>query len=329
MASNNKTQQKIEGLQSDDVKVRKKAARWLGRKGTYDALAYLLAALNDSSWSVRRNAVVALGKIGEAEVVEPLIVKLSDRTVSVRRAAIQALGRIRDPRATEGLVRLHAHAQLGADAIQALIQIGASALLICCDRMLRERTGSEPMAGMEPPSRLIQVGPSTLLIRRDRIQLHDTEPPSPWMAAARQMILRGADRLLIEVLSAEGWSGQQRWQVLDYVRKIQGSLPFFEVWSLTKFSRITDIPSWCERASRELEQPAVRSGSKQILDYIMLGRASQRDYATEGEELLRAAGGTKECDTGETLLRAADRTIEAPGNLSFLGRLRRWLKQED
>jgi hypothetical protein len=296
MASNNKTQQKIAGLQSDDVKVRKKAARWLGRKGTYDALAYLLAALNDSSWSVRRNAVVALGKIGEAQVVEPLIAKLSDRTVSVRRAAIQALGRIRDPRATEGLVRLHAHAQLGADAIKALIQIGAPALFLCCDRIL----------------------------------LHNTEPPSPWTAAARQMILQGADRLLIEVLSAEGWSGQQRWQVLEYVRKIQGSLPFFEVWRLTKFSRITDIPSWCERASRELEQPAVHSGSKQILDYIMLGRASQRDYGTEGEELLRAAGGTKVSDTGETLLRASDinneETLKMP---SLFGRLRRWLKQED
>ena len=289
-----KTQQRIEGLQSEDVKVRKKAARWLGRKGSYDALVYLLAALNDSSWSVRRNAVVALGKIGEIEVVEPLIARLADPTVSVRRAAIQALGNMRDPRATEGMVRLHEHARLGGDALWALLQIGASALLICCDRM----------------------------------EVEGAETPSIYRAAVRRMILQGADRLLIEVLSAEGWSGQQRWVTLEAVRKVQSTLPFFEIWRLTKFGRITEVPSWCERITCDPVQSALHSGSKQVLDFIMLGRASQRDYATEREELLRPGAGTRERDTGETLLRASEEgdTMEA---LSLLGRLRRWLNQED
>jgi hypothetical protein len=213
MASNNKTQQRIEELQSGDVKTRKKAARWLGRKGTSEAMTYLLAALKDSNYIVRANATLALGKIGDNEAVEPLIGLLSDRTLSVRRAAIHALGSIGDLRAADGLMLLHRHTQLGPDALQALIKIGPPALLYCCQQMQSESLTAR------------NLGPD----------------------AAHQMIRQDAEALLKETLILPEWCGQQRWLILETVRKVQSSLSLFELWQLTKFARLSDIPSWCER----------------------------------------------------------------------------------
>ncbi|MCW3100954.1 MAG: lyase domain protein repeat-containing protein [Chthonomonadaceae bacterium] len=294
MASINKTQQRIEELQSGDVKTRKKAARWLGHKGTYEATTYLLAALKDSNWTVRANATLALGKIGDIGAVEPLIGQLSDRTLSVRRAAIHALGALGDLRAADGLMLLHRHTQLGSDALQALIQIGAPALLYCCQQMQSESLTARNLG-------------------------QDT---------AHQMIRQDAEALLKETLLLPEWTGQQRWLIMETVRKVQSSLSFLEIWQLTKFARLSDIPSWCERVLREPEQAALHLGTRQVLDYIMLGRASQRDYTTDGSELLRAAVGTNTRDTGETLLRASDTSDEIMQKPSLLGRLRRWLGQE-
>ncbi len=295
MASGNKTEQRLAALRSEDVKARKEAALWLGRKGIREALDPLLWALQDGSWKVRRNAAVALGNIGNLDAVEPLIARLSDPTLSVKRAAIHSLGTLRDARATVDLVRLTAHPRLGQDALQAVRQIGAPALLRCCYHM----------------------------------QNDNPDLPSLWRETARHMILARADLLLREVLSIEDWSGYQRWLILETVRTVQSCLPFFEVWRLTKFSRLSDIPGWCERIARDPEQAALYAGIKQVQDYIMLGRASLRDDTAERAELLRAADGTKGRDTGESLLRASIGGGAASEQPSLLDRLRRWLRQEE
>ena len=294
MASNNKTQQRIAALQSADEKERRAAALWLGEKGVSEAFVPLLTALQDSSWKVRRNAAVALGSLANVEAVEPLIAALADETLSVKRAAIRALGTLRQPRATESLMYFQDHLELGSDALQALTRIGASALLSCCRQMQNESATAR------------SLGQKT----------------------AAELVRRDAETLLREAMSIEGWSGQERWLILEAVRKVQSSLWIAEFWLLPKFCRISDIPLWCERIIGDAELSALHIGSRQVLNYMMLGRASQRDYLTEGQELLRAAAGTKNSDTGATLLRASDANSETLAKVTLLGRLRRWLGQE-
>jgi len=291
----NKVEQKISLLQSGDARARKDAALWLGKKAIQQAFFPLLYALQDRDWKVRRNAAVALGSLGNRDAVEPLLAVLADRTLSVRRAAIQSLGTLRDARATEALIRFHSNVQLGPDALNALMQIGAPALLYCSQQIQSE----------SPTARNLGLG------------------------AARQMVRWDANALLKETLSIEGWSGQQRWLALETVRNIQSSLTLFEIWLMAKpsrisFIRVTDIPSWCDRIVHDSELSALHVGSRQVLDYIMLGRASQRDHTTEGAELLRAAAGTRSRDTGETLLRASDKREEVSESPALLDRLRRW-----
>jgi hypothetical protein len=310
MASNKQTKQRIEALHSGDIKSRKEAALWLGRKDASEVLAPLLAALHDSSWKVRRNAAVSLGKLRDLEAVEPLIAGLSDRTLSVKRAVVHALGTLRDARAVSSLFGLLGDAKLGGDVLKALVQIGAPALLHCCRKMQNDTA-------------------ETLVLRQTTLQQSVSQGGDPRLQdITRQIVLRGGDSLLKEVLSLEGWNGQERWRALAMVRTVQASLPFLELWRLTRFSRISDIPNWCERITRDREHAALNPGCRQVLNYIMLGRASQRDFATESEELLRGASGTKERDTGATLLRASDKSDPTPETPSLLGRLRRWLRQE-
>jgi hypothetical protein len=294
MASQNKTEQWIDALQTGDVKARKEAALRLGRKKTPAAVIPLLTALEDSSWKVQRNAALSLGRIGAVEAVEPLIGALANPTLSVKRAAIHALGQLRDPRAAEALVLLSGTAQFGTDALAALLSIGAPALLYCCEKLQNQSLTPDNLA----------------------------------QAAAQRMIRQEPDALLRETLCRAEWNGSQRWLILETVRRTQSSLPFVEIWQIPRFSRINDIPTWCERITRAPDQAEFHAGCRQVLDYIMLGRASQRDYAAEKTELLRGSGGTSTRDTGTTLLRASDISEERPIKPSLLGRLRRWLGQE-
>ena len=193
-------------------------------------------------------------------------------------------------RAVKRLVHLHADYHLRHDALEALVQIGADALLYCCSQL--------------PVGRL--------------------PPPSPCLDAARSMILQGKDRLLIDVLVAHGWTGQQRWIVLETVRQVQSGLPLLEILTASSFGRIRDVSRWCERTARSSGRAAVRSGCREVLDYMMLGRASQQDVTTESEELLRAAGGTTARDTGETLLRPSDERDDTPQAPVQIEPVRRW-----
>lgn len=290
MASRKKTMQRIEELQSEDIETRKDAARWLGKRATAEALDPLLAALQDSSWKVRRNAAFSLGMLKSPEAVEPLLAALSDRTLSVQREAVNSLGKIQDARAIEPLAALSAHPKLGSDAVLALIGIGAPALLHY--------------------SRLLQTASPPV---REQAQ-----------SVVTQMLRRSADSLLKAALRLEGWSGQQRWLVLETTRRTQESFAFFEQWSLSKFSRITNIAAWCSRIVQAPEHADLHAGVRQVQDYLMLGRASQRDHASESAELLRGAAGTHRQDTGETLLRASEESAETPARPSLLDRLRRW-----
>jgi HEAT repeat protein len=85
----------IEALQSDDVVVRRLAARalyWMGKKAT-PAAAALTAALDDKAAAVRAQAADALAQIGPAasSAIPRLIALLDDPDKATRKAATDAL----------------------------------------------------------------------------------------------------------------------------------------------------------------------------------------------------------------------------------------------
>jgi HEAT repeat protein len=115
-------------LQDPDRNLRRAAAEALGAIADPQAVAPLLLALADEHWSVRSAAAAALGRIKSGKATSPLLERLSDEDASVRRAACAALGEIGDARAARPLLKLLEDASLQATAVEALRQMGASAL---------------------------------------------------------------------------------------------------------------------------------------------------------------------------------------------------------
>jgi hypothetical protein len=68
-----------------------------------EAVGPLIDALKEEELLVRSKAVKALGKIGDAGAVEPIIKALKDKASFVREKAAEALGEIGDPLAIEPL----------------------------------------------------------------------------------------------------------------------------------------------------------------------------------------------------------------------------------
>ena len=91
-------------LQSLDYKIRRKAARGLGKQKNTEAIQPLCDALKDEDKSVRATAAESLGKINNNLSVLPLIEVLeNDSYAHARAAAAKALGIIGDKRALEAI----------------------------------------------------------------------------------------------------------------------------------------------------------------------------------------------------------------------------------
>jgi HEAT repeat protein len=71
-----------------------------------DAVAPLVATLQNSSPLARLTAVRCLGQLNNPRAVQPLCDLLTDKDTAVRRAAVEALGRLNDPRAVGPLCGL-------------------------------------------------------------------------------------------------------------------------------------------------------------------------------------------------------------------------------
>ena len=75
---------------------RGRAAKALGQIGGKDAVAALIAALDDSVALVRMSAMGALGDTKSPDAVEPLLALITDADASIASAAIMSLGSIGD-----------------------------------------------------------------------------------------------------------------------------------------------------------------------------------------------------------------------------------------
>ena len=85
----------------------------------------LLRRLDDDEYRVR-GAVASLGDLGDARAVAPLVGALANDSYSVRAAAAEALGKLGDARAVAPLIdRLHGdEPNVESNAVDALARIG-------------------------------------------------------------------------------------------------------------------------------------------------------------------------------------------------------------
>lgn len=77
-----------------DVSIRMQAARQLGTRQAKEAIAPLIAAMDDPDAAMRFRAATALGRIGDAQAVSVLIDKLTESDFFARYADFKALSRI-------------------------------------------------------------------------------------------------------------------------------------------------------------------------------------------------------------------------------------------
>jgi HEAT repeat protein len=115
----------IQVLKDKDPKMRKNAARILGRIKDNRAIEPLMEALNDIDTFVIGEAAKSLGKIGDKRAVDSLILFLEKDIKVAKTETIKALGKIRDKRAVEPLLRIlnDENGYLKKESEKALIRI--------------------------------------------------------------------------------------------------------------------------------------------------------------------------------------------------------------
>jgi HEAT repeat protein len=92
-------------LEDPAWEARKAAASALGKpRYAADVLEPLTEALGDDYAAVRTEVARSLGDLGTLKVVEPLLAALNDRDGDVRRAVARSLGMQKDDRAEEALL---------------------------------------------------------------------------------------------------------------------------------------------------------------------------------------------------------------------------------
>ena len=106
------------------VKVRSRAAFYLGNLPEPESVASLLKALEDESWLVRQNTYEALGKLGSEEALPVLLKKLTDKNNKDISDVITALGYHRFPEVAVKLLPFLNIKELKFVTISALGKLG-------------------------------------------------------------------------------------------------------------------------------------------------------------------------------------------------------------
>jgi HEAT repeat protein len=148
----------VRDLDSPDYKIRRNAARDLGKSGDMRAVPLLTRMLADKTISVKTSAVKALGRLHDSRAIQTLIGMLADSHCHVHRPAHEALrsfgieavpalcaaldnenwyvvlaactllGEIGDPRAVDPVIRImeHPRLEIRRKAINTLGELGGS-----------------------------------------------------------------------------------------------------------------------------------------------------------------------------------------------------------
>ena len=129
-AGDKRTAELAQNLESDDPKVRQRAAQTLQSVRHPQSVTLGIKALQDPDAKVRASAARSLGSLGEARAAVPILALLDDPDLRTRQAAVYALGRLQEPRAVEPLLAMLREPAVGTrqGAAQALQDIGAPAV---------------------------------------------------------------------------------------------------------------------------------------------------------------------------------------------------------
>lgn len=91
--------------ESEQSKIRRRAATVLGQLSDWRAVEPLIASLSDNDPQMRMTAADALAQLPDGRSLEPLVATLEDSIPRVRVAAANALGALNDERAAEALIK--------------------------------------------------------------------------------------------------------------------------------------------------------------------------------------------------------------------------------
>jgi hypothetical protein len=297
--SNRKIVREINTLTTGAVQARRDAARRLGRKGSQQAIESLSLALQhpdqkDPDRFVRRNAALSLGMIGDSAAVDALLNALSDKSGGVRKHAILALGAIGDPRAIQPLCEQLSRKSpdVRPAVIRSLASFGASAVVPLCT-MLKA-----------PRLKVRQAAHQSLIL----------------------MVEQKTPEVQLKLLANAELSPSERYEYLDTLLNC-----YTEPFSLFSLGRrrqhLSSVRLFCEyvlHPANAAGQPA-QEGAKALLDYLSLGRPSQRNPSAGTEWLLRPVQGAVPRGGADTLLRASEReTVDPPERETLLVKIKRW-----
>lgn len=260
------------GLESGNVRTRRKSAMKLGCKGYVEAVNGLCLALNDSDRHVRGDAAKALGIIGDVSAAGALVIMVERETsVGAVRRAVRSLGQLADPVAVEPLIRIavQARADLETTAREALDEIGLSAIAELCRSLcwVVSPIHQEAASGIGRISRRFRPAFGAF-------------PGGPVVEA----IMTAEDILPYQRLSA-----------------IEATLAT-RLLSRSPERIRADAAKLCERLATRVGDDAIRTSAEQTLNFLSLGRPSH-----EGEQpeiLLRASAGHTRHDDVEMLVRS-------------------------
>lgn len=286
----------VQKLNDKDAKVRRKAAIKLGQLRDPVGVEPLCHALRDTDAYVRKDAAASLGKLAAYDAFGALEAALKSRQTGLRHAAALSLAQIAATHPTLAGQAVNAIVQAVRNSnmvyrpqnVTALATIGLAGVGPLCVEYNTRRDGAAQWCIRQT---LIQLEQQMRLDVRRQL-LGDMSLPPPQQLAVVEMLMQA---------SPKGWLAAR--QSLDARR-------------------------YCEQIVADLgEQPDVRRGAQGVLDYLSLGRASQRYEPGEASTLLRMAGGENVLpDQSDTLLRGSE-AVNAPDSSrpTLLAKLRRWI----
>jgi hypothetical protein len=303
VASRSKFPQRLAELQHDDIAVRRRAARKLGDYGNPAALPELCAALRDPSWKVQRNAAVALGKLGDPAAIEALasvfIASIGrKRYLSVCKETLRALGRIGTEAAAETIatVWLGEQDDVRETAQVALLDCALTAVPVVCQKLIgiysRSKPAFQPLT-TRTSTFWITTEIALHLLPGRQAQIHHSA-----LFILQTLIDKHGSLVFERILATPKLPPQAKFGCLEILRRRRK-------W-LTMIFYFRDARSFCEHSAATSDDPAVRIGAREVLDYCSLARGSMQPLTAASDQLLRAAE-TDSIETPENeLLRGSD-----------------------
>ena len=234
-------------------------------------LPALRLALHDEEATIRDCAVLALGRIGDPDALDSLAAVLTDPVEFVRMDAAWAIGAIRHPLGIGALCSAVA-------SIQSMVRYEAVLGLI----LIADSHTVSPRLGLVPGGGLYDIRPVGLLQPTGP----DGDGETPLLAVeARLQELDNPGTVPFRVVGAIGMTPHDRARILETLSGVKVKTPKGQV---VRFPR-WDAAEIADKA-RDSDDPAVRQGGQELMDYLTCPRAADYNRAQAFRTLVRPAG---------------------------------------